>query len=200
MQERNSDLTKMNILLAAEEDFAKAGLYGARINVIAENAGANKRMIYHYYGSKEGLYQKVLEYNLKKIAALGGRDALSGRDLEEGVREIVSRYYWFLHDNPRYVKIIAWEDLLASPYNKKTLKEILTPVFNQVFDFYARGCETGLFRKDLDILQLMFSVHAMCFITFAKQDILLGMENGSSTTLEKRLEHILDVVISALKA
>lgn len=200
MQERNPDLTKTNILLAAEEEFAKSGLYGARINVIAENSGANKRMIYHYYGSKEGLYQSVLEYNLKKIASLGSGDILTGNDLEKGVREIVSRYYWFLYENPRYVKIIAWEDVLASPYNKKTLKEILTPVFNQVFDFYTRGCKLGLFRKDIDILQLIFSVHAMCFITFAKQDILLGMQDGRSITLEKRLEHILDVVMSALKA
>lgn len=58
---RNPEATKAEILKAAREVFASAGLAGATIADIAEKAGANKRMIYHYYGSKEELFAAVIE-------------------------------------------------------------------------------------------------------------------------------------------
>src|ERR1700750_3430024 len=53
--------TQQSLLTAAEAEFASKGLAGARVDVIAEQAGANKRMLYYYFGSKEELYLAVLE-------------------------------------------------------------------------------------------------------------------------------------------
>ena len=50
---RDADATQKRILAAAKKEFAKNGLGGARVDVIAERAKANKRMIYHYFNSKE---------------------------------------------------------------------------------------------------------------------------------------------------
>ena len=58
---RDAEATKTRILEAAKREFAKNGLGGARVDVIAEKARANKRMIYHYFESKEGLFQTILE-------------------------------------------------------------------------------------------------------------------------------------------
>jgi AcrR family transcriptional regulator len=57
---RDPDRTKRDILVAAREEFVEFGLDGARIDRIAERAGANKRMLYHYVGNKEALYARVL--------------------------------------------------------------------------------------------------------------------------------------------
>ena len=51
---------KRDILVAAREEFVEHGLDGARVDRIAERAGANKRMLYHYVGNKEALYARVL--------------------------------------------------------------------------------------------------------------------------------------------
>ncbi|TIP34523.1 MAG: TetR/AcrR family transcriptional regulator, partial [Mesorhizobium sp.] len=58
---RDAEATKLRILVAAKSDFAKNGLGGARVDVIAAKAKANKRMIYHYFGSKDNLFQAVIE-------------------------------------------------------------------------------------------------------------------------------------------
>ena len=58
-QIEKSQLTKMRILAAAEEEFAEKGFYGARVDSIAAASGINKRMIYAHFGNKENLYTKV---------------------------------------------------------------------------------------------------------------------------------------------
>jgi len=58
---RDAERTQQAILAAAEAEFAAKGLAGARVDVIAEQAGANKRMLYYYFGSKDDLYLAVLE-------------------------------------------------------------------------------------------------------------------------------------------
>ena len=197
MQVRNPDITKQKILLAAEAEFASLGLHGARINIIAEKSGVNKRMIYHYYCSKEGLYESVLEYNFKKIANLGNDELFSGDDVEKGVREIISRYFSFLSENPNYVKIKAWEEVSSSSYNKKTLIESLSPAFHQTYEFYRRGCELRIFKNNINLIQLIISAHAMCFISFTQQDILKSFMPDN--TMANRLEHICQVVLCTLK-
>ena len=62
--------TKRNIIDIATEEFAAMGLSGARVDAIAERTNTTKRMFYYYFGSKEGLYEAVLEEAYGKIRAL----------------------------------------------------------------------------------------------------------------------------------
>ena len=57
----NADRTRQNILGVARREFAEHGLSGGRIDAIAARMRTTKRMIYYYFGSKEGLYHAVLE-------------------------------------------------------------------------------------------------------------------------------------------
>ena len=197
MQIRNPDVTKHNILLAAEEEFAQFGLHGARINSIAEKSGANKRMIYHYFGSKEKLYESVLGYNFKKLAQLGNRLILAEKEEETAITEIIARYYRFLEENPNFVKIFAWEEVFTTSYNKKTLFETLAPAFYQLDNFYQKGCKKGIFQEEIDLAQLIVSTHAMSLISFTQWDILKDI--NPEYTKEKRLEHICRVVLRAIR-
>jgi AcrR family transcriptional regulator len=58
---RDRELTRSAILTAAEEEFARYGLEGARTEEIALRSGVTKGMIYHYFESKEKLYEAALE-------------------------------------------------------------------------------------------------------------------------------------------
>src|SRR6185437_16159949 len=62
--------TKRNILEVATQEFSATGLTGARVDAIAERTNTTKRMLYYYFGSKEGLYQAVLEKVYGDIRAL----------------------------------------------------------------------------------------------------------------------------------
>jgi TetR/AcrR family transcriptional regulator len=52
--------TRERILRAARREFVAKGFAGARVDVIARAAAVNKRMLYHYFDNKEGLYHATL--------------------------------------------------------------------------------------------------------------------------------------------
>ena len=62
---RDPERTRRRILEAALTEFAAKGFAGARVDAIARRAGANKRMLYHYFTDKKGLFQSALH---EKIA------------------------------------------------------------------------------------------------------------------------------------
>jgi AcrR family transcriptional regulator len=76
----DSTATKARLLGAALTEFAEHGIAGARVDRIAEQAGANKRLIYVYYGNKEQLFETVVGQALArartKISRSTGSSAL----------------------------------------------------------------------------------------------------------------------------
>src|SRR5271168_440073 len=69
-QRRNADATRAKILRAAFGEFSERGLSAASTDSIAERCGVNKRMIYYYFGSKEGLYLAALESVFENLVEL----------------------------------------------------------------------------------------------------------------------------------
>ena len=101
---RDAEATKARILGAAVAEFAHHGLAGARIDRIAEAAAANKRMIYVYFGSKDELFDAVID------AAVG--------ELHEAVPftpddlpEFGAQLFDFLVAHPVEIRIDAWRRL-----------------------------------------------------------------------------------------
>ena len=77
------------ILKAATAEFARHGLGGARVDRIAERAGANKRMLYYYYGNKEALFLAVMEASYSQIRNAERSLKLGETDPVEGIRRLV---------------------------------------------------------------------------------------------------------------
>lgn len=97
--------TKERLLAAATEEFAAHGIAGARVDRIAELAGANKERIYGYFGNKQKLFDAVVVAALDELA-----DAVP---LEAGddPAEYVGRVYDFHRDHPVLVRLFLWEGL-----------------------------------------------------------------------------------------
>ena len=66
---RDADRTRAELLEVATEVFAERGYAGARVDEIADRTRTTKRMIYYYFGGKEGLYLAVLESAYRTIRA-----------------------------------------------------------------------------------------------------------------------------------
>lgn len=60
MLPRDAEATRARLIAAATDEFARHGVAGARVDRIAEQARTNKAQIYHYFGSKDGLFSAVL--------------------------------------------------------------------------------------------------------------------------------------------
>lgn len=104
---RNPEETRARLLAAARAEFAAHGLAGARVDRIAKSAGCNKERIYAYYGSKEKLYDTVLEGALTAIRAATPLHLNEGEDLGDFVR----RVYEFHRADPSLMRIFMWEAL-----------------------------------------------------------------------------------------
>jgi TetR/AcrR family transcriptional regulator len=115
---KKSELTKQRILEAAETEFAAKGIYGARVDDIAERAKANKRMIYEYFGSKEQLYSEVLGVVYSRITEREKELLNDNTDCIQAIRNIIAMYFEFLNSDRNFVKLIMWENLNQARYIK----------------------------------------------------------------------------------
>jgi AcrR family transcriptional regulator len=102
--ERNPERTRARILSAALKEFAAKGFAGARVDVIARRAAINKRMLYHYFGDKEGLFRAVLRRKIAERQAWA--ESLSGDPAE-------SLPFWFAATckDADWVRLLEWEAL-----------------------------------------------------------------------------------------
>jgi AcrR family transcriptional regulator len=101
---RNPSRSRERILAAALKEFAAKGFAGARVDLIARRAAINKRMLYHYFGTKEHLFREVLR--LKMAERQAWADTLSGDPAE-------SLVFWFdaACNDTDWVRLLEWEAL-----------------------------------------------------------------------------------------
>ncbi len=91
------------ILAAALAEFSAKGIAGARVDRIAEAARTNKRMLYHYFGSKEGLYRAVLHQRLTERPPIG--------DIDTDEADRLGLLFERLTDSRDYLRLLMWEAL-----------------------------------------------------------------------------------------
>lgn len=104
---RDPDRTRRAILAAALDEFCGHGPAGARVDRIAAAAGVNKRMIYHYFGSKDGLWAGLLDEQWAGEPVLASGSAASvAAQLASGARRIAER--------PGITRLLAWEALATA--------------------------------------------------------------------------------------
>src|SRR5205085_3568481 len=112
---RDPERTRAAILAAATEEFTANGLTGARVDAIARRARVNKRMIYHYFGGKDGLYLAVLETTYAAIRAAEQELHLTDRDPVDGMRELVLFTWHYFLAHPELVPSEEYQHLALFP-------------------------------------------------------------------------------------
>ncbi|OIQ54193.1 TetR/AcrR family transcriptional regulator [Neomoorella thermoacetica] len=199
--ERSAKGSRERILAAAEEVFAAKGIDGARVDEIAHLAQVNKRMLYHYFNSKEDLYTYVLKVNFEKSLAAGKKAFSEKGDLKQQVAEAIRNYFYFLAANPNYPRLMAWEALQGGNYARKVLPEIWEEGLPSLKAILEEGVARGVFRPDLDLKQVLASITTLCSGYFTNKDILaiLWEEDPLSPgNREKRLKHIIDLILRSI--
>ncbi|ABO51561.1 transcriptional regulator, TetR family [Desulforamulus reducens MI-1] len=193
--------SKQRILLAAARIFSHKGLDGARVDEIAAAAKINKRMIYHYFESKENLYVEVLRYNYQKIYHISKGAFIPGADPVENVTRALRQYFYFLAQDEEFVRLVSWEALNRGVYSSKVLPQLLDLFQSDLGDILQDGINRGIFRPDLDIRQILLSLHALCLVYFTRREMVQPMWTSdmmSAEMLEDRLQHILDMVFHGI--
>jgi AcrR family transcriptional regulator len=200
-REQRSEESRARILNAATSIFAEKGLDGSRIDEIAEGAGINKRMLYHYYGSKEDLYVEVLRYNYEKIYTLSKNAFVLADDPKENVTRAVRAYFYFLAKNEAFVRLTSWEALNGGRFAKKVIPQLFDLVELEFGDIINDGIKRNFIRPDMDIRQVILSIQALCLLYFNRREMVQSLWEEdllSEEMLEVRLQHILALIFDGI--
>ncbi len=202
---RDADATKARILAAAKSEFARLGLGGARVDEIALKASANKRMIYHYFGSKEDLFQVVLEE-----AYLDIRSAEQELDLDHlaprEALETLVRFTWdYYLDNPEFITLVNSANLHRGRHleSSERIRTASRRFVNMVRGILDRGVAEGVFRPGIDPVQLNITIAAIGYYYLTNRftgAILFERDFMKKKALDQRLDFNIDTVMRLVEA
>jgi len=202
---RDAERTQQAILTAAEAEFASKGLAGARVDVIAEEAGANKRMLYYYFGSKDDLYLAVLERAYGKMREAERELNLTDIDPLDAIRRLVEFKFDYCQQNPTIIPLLAGENMHGAKYLKRSrkLRDMHTMLVDIISKVLTEGEKKGEIRPGVDPLHLYISISALSYLYFSNSATLsaaFGRQLSSPPEQHMRREHCVDVILSYVKA
>jgi AcrR family transcriptional regulator len=204
-RQRDAEATKARILAAAKREFAKNGLGGARVDVIAEKARANKRMIYHYFDSKEGLFQKVVEDAYLDIRTAEQKLNLDHLEPRAALEKLV-RFTWdYYLKNPEFITLVNSENLHRARHLKSSavIKDVSRKFVGMVGGILDRGAAEGVFRPGIDPVQLNITIAAIGYYYLTNRftgSIIFERDLMEKAALDARLAFNIDTVMRIVAA
>ena len=202
---RDSERTQSAILTAATREFARHGLGGARVDRIAAGARTNKRMLYYYYGSKEALFVAVLEDCYARIRRAEKALSLLDVDPVESVRRLVEFTWDYYLRHPEFLTLLNSENLHGARHVRKSpnVREMNSPLIETLGEVLERGRASGVFRRDVDALQLYVTIAALSYFYLSNNQTLsavFGRNLATPQARKERLQHMIDVVLGYLRS
>ena len=200
---RNPEASRARILETARNEFVSYGLSGARVDQIASRSGVNKNLIYHYFGSKDALYLAVLE----GIYA-GLRERQRDEDLRElppveGIRRLVESTFDHFVATPDLIRLMSIENIHFGQYLKRSqsIKPLYRGLLDTIETLLKRGQATGIFRSDVDAIDLYLSISGLTYFFLSNQHTLSWLLDRDLTARRrviKRRQHVVEVVLGYL--
>lgn len=204
-RKRDSALTKESILQAATYEFCRNGLGGARVDAIAHRAKANMRLLYHYFGDKDGLYLAALEHVYTDIRAAEQQLNLDSLDPATALQELIDFTFTFFRDHQDYIAMINTENLQRGKYLRKSRKiaALTMPLVSNIENILKRGVAAGIFRSGVDPIQLYVTITAFSYFHVSNRhtlSLMFDKELGDPKWLEDRRKHTHEVIGTWLTA
>lgn len=197
---RNAEATQKRILSAAKKEFSTNGLEGARIDLIADRAQANKRMIYHYFDSKENLFRKVVEAAYVDIRTAEQELDLEHLPPDEALESLVRFTWQYYLDNPEFLSLVNSENLHEARHleNSELIHNVSRRFVDMVGQIIARGEKAGIFRTGIDPVQLNITIAAIGYYYLTNRytgSILFERDLMKESALDARLRFNIDTIM-----
>jgi TetR/AcrR family transcriptional regulator len=203
-QRRDPVATRKKLLTAARLEFARHGFAGARVDEIAERAGVNKQLVYHYFGDKDALYLAVLEWVYADIREQERQLNLEGLPPEKAIRKLIEASFDYLATNPDFIVLLNDENRGGAPHVRGStrLEAMHSPLVKSVSHILNEGVRSGVFRKGIDPVQLYISIAGLSYFFFSNTPTLsaiFGKDLTSEASKNARRKHVADLVMHALR-
>ncbi|MGE0723228.1 MAG: TetR/AcrR family transcriptional regulator [Alphaproteobacteria bacterium] len=199
-RKNDPEATKRDILAVALKEFATNGLSGARIDELAARTRTSKRMIYYYFGSKEGLYLAVLEEAYRRIREDEKALDLSHQKPLEALASLVSFTFDYENANADFIRVVMVENIHHGKHiaQSTTIRALNSDAIAALQDICARGVAEGSIRKDVDPVDLHMTISALCFFNVSNRHTfgtIFNRDMASPAALAKRRAVVVDTVL-----
>ena len=193
--------TRQRILKEATAEFAARGFDGARVDKIARRCRLSKNMLYHYYGSKSGLYIAVLEHAYERFRARQGDFAFRDSDPAEAMRQLVAQTFYALLDHQETIALLNSENLQKGRHARRSLRlrALYDPLVKAIKDVLRRGSAEGIFRSHIDPVNLYLSLSSLAYHYISNQYTLklaFGIDFSSKARQSAWLAHMTDMILT----
>ncbi len=188
---------RRKILKAAEKEFAHNGFSGARMKTIAIAVGLDKATLYHYFQTKQDLYNAVLEEVINSFSALASKGFDHDTDPGDELSEFVSVLIDFLNNHKSFVMILRQEFSGPSRGKSNFLKQRLTPLIQKVQTYIEDSVGKGEMRE-VDPEHTLYSIFEILFSYFTMNSNIAALffdeKPYSKEMLKRRKTHITRVI------
>ena len=202
IQKRDSQASRKRLINAAIKIFSHHGPEAATIDDICGKAGLNKRLAYHYFGSKEGIYKEALRVVYEQFFNLEIELGSMLLPAEELLEVLVRRYYKFLEAHTDFVKMICYENLNEGRMAKQlNLTGQKVPVIIALQLALQKGQADKRFREGIDVTELLVSIFALCFFYFSNQYTMsqfLGKKTVAKSNIDARIRHVVELLLHGI--
>lgn len=169
--QRDAERTRAELLAVATEVFAESGYSGARVDDIAERTRTTKRMIYYYFGGKEQLYMAVLENAYRGIREAEQRLQVDHVDPVVAMRRLAELTFDHHLDHQAFIRLVSIENIHRGQFISRldSLRSLAQPATSLLDQILARGHAQGVFRDDVDALDVHLVISAYCVFQVANR-------------------------------
>jgi AcrR family transcriptional regulator len=198
-REQSAQTTRDNILRAATKVFARYGYEGGSVEKISHAAKSVDRMIYYYFGSKEGLFIEVLEDMYRRM-----NDAELALVLDpeqpvaslQGVIDFVVSYY---SKNPEFITLLNTENLHRGKHISKSdrARDYSSPAIAIIRQLLESGARQGVFRPDMVARDVYLLIAATAYFYNSNRHTLSAFL-GEDLKAPEAMAHWRDFIITTV--
>jgi len=199
-RKNNPESVRADILAVATREFSEKGLSGARIDEIAGQTRASKRMIYYYFQDKETLYLHTLEAAYQKVRLQETELDLDHLAPLEALSRLVRFTFCHHASNPDFIRLVMIENIHHGRFvaQSELIQSLNAGVIDVLTRVYARGVEDGCFREGLDPRELHWLISALSFFNVSNQHTfsrIFDWQQAAPENQRKLEDHVTDMVL-----
>jgi AcrR family transcriptional regulator len=190
VREQAAQTTRDNILRAATKVFARYGYDGGSVEKISQAAKSFDRMIYYYFGSKEGLFIEVLEDMYRRM-----NDAELELDLDleqpvESLKEVIRFVVTYYSKNPEFITLLNTENLHRGKHISKSMRarEYSSPAIAIIRQLLESGVKKNVFRSDVSARNVYLLIAATGYFYISNRHTLSAFLGEDLQTAEAMAE------------
>lgn len=203
-RERDPAAARQALTTAAVAEFAAKGFAGARVDEIAAVAGVNKQLVYHYFDSKQGLYLVALESVYAEIREKEKKLSLDALEPMEAMAQLVAFSFDYLAEHPEFIALLADENRNQGTHLRASerLQKMHSPFIEMLEATLERGVAAGVFRADIDAINLYISIAGISYFFFSNNHTLsaiFGKALDTRGALLQRRRHVVEFALNALR-